>query len=106
MSNKITNLANFTPKGVLGRMFTHARALNELNEQLAKYLPESFQSLSLCAVNKDTATFVTNNQALAFRAQKQPDVLLNTLKQIESLAQIKKVVVKVNLKETFAPIQK
>lgn len=98
MSKKITNLANFTPKGALGRMFAHARALNELNQQVAKYLPESFQSLSLCAINKDTATFITHNQALAFRAQKQPDVLLNTLKQIESLAQIKKVVVKISLK--------
>ncbi len=98
MSKKITNLANFTPKGALGQMFTHARALSELNEQLVKHLPESFQSLSLCALNKDTATFVTNNQALVFRAQKQPDMLLNILRKIESLAQIKKVVVKVNLR--------
>lgn len=99
MSKKITSLANFTPQGALGQMFTQARTLNELNQQLTKYLPETFKSLSLCATNENTATFVTNNQALAFRAQKHPDVLLNVLKQVESLAQIKKVVVKVDLQE-------
>jgi len=99
MSKKITNLANFTPKGALGQLFTRARALNELNAQLANYLPDTFKSLSLCAINGNTATFVTNNQALAFRAQKQSAVLLGILQQIESLTEINKIVVKVDLKE-------
>lgn len=99
MSEKITNLANFTPQGALGQAFVQARALNKLNEQLLEYLPESLKSLFLCAIDEDTAAFVANNQALAFRAQRQPDVLLNALRQIESLRHIKKVVVKVNLQE-------
>lgn len=99
MSKKITNLANFTPQGALGQAFVQARMLNELNQQLAQHLPESLKSLLLCAIDKNTATFVANNQALVFRAQSQPDVLLNALKQIESLTQIKKVVVKVSLQE-------
>jgi hypothetical protein len=53
----------------------------------------------LCAINDNTATFVTNNQALAFRVQKQPDVLLNALKQMASLTTIEKVIVKISLKE-------
>ncbi|SFV86476.1 hypothetical protein MNB_SUP05-SYMBIONT-4-1367 [hydrothermal vent metagenome] len=99
MSKKITNLANFTPKGALGQMFTQARALNELNEQLSEFLPKTFKSLSLCVVENNIATFVTNNQALAFRAQKQPDILLEALRQIKPLRQIEKVVIKVDLKE-------
>ena len=99
MSKKITNLANFTPQGALGQMFARARTLNELNEQLSGYLPKSFKSLSLCAIDNNTATFVTDNQALTFRAQKQADTLLDALKQVAPLTQIEKVVVKVVLKE-------
>ncbi|CAC9563846.1 hypothetical protein [uncultured Gammaproteobacteria bacterium] len=99
MSKKITNLAGFTPQGALGQMFAQARALNALNQQLSEHLPETFKSLSLCAINDNTATFVTNNQALAFRVQKQPDILLNALKQMASLTTIEKVIVKISLKE-------
>lgn len=99
MSKKITNLANFTPQGTLGQAFTQARALSELNQQLAEHLPESLIPLFLCAIDGNTAVFVADNQALVFRAQRQPDVLLNALKQVESLAQIEKVVIKVNLQK-------
>ncbi|WXU00565.1 MAG: hypothetical protein Ctma_1290 [Catillopecten margaritatus gill symbiont] len=99
MSKKITNLANFSPKGALGQLFVQARILNELNEQLAEYLPDAFKSLSLCTINEKTATFVTSNQALVFRAQQQSNILLAALKQVESLAEIEKVAVKVDLKE-------
>lgn len=98
MPKEIKNLSNFTPKGALGQLFTQARALNHLNEELSKYLPEQFKSLSLCVVNDDVATFITHNQALAFRAQKQNTILLNALRQIESLRHIEKVIIKVNLK--------
>ncbi|AYQ55788.1 hypothetical protein BTHERMOSOX_1469 [Bathymodiolus thermophilus thioautotrophic gill symbiont] len=99
MSKKITNLAGFTPQGALGQMFARARALNELNQQLSAYLPEAFKSLSLCTIDNNTATFVTHNQALAFRVQKQPDVLLNALKQVALHTKIEKVIVKIDLHE-------
>ena len=99
MSKKITNLAEFTPQGALGRMFARARALNGLNQQLSECLPEAFKSLSLCAIDNNTATFVTHNQALAFRVQKQPDVLLNAFKQVALLTTIEKVIVKIDLKK-------
>ncbi|CAC9434231.1 hypothetical protein [uncultured Gammaproteobacteria bacterium] len=98
MPKEIKNLSNFTPKGVLGQLFTQARVLNRLNEALSEHLPEQFRTLSLCAIDKGVATFVTHNQALAFRAQQQNAILLSTLGEIEALTHIEKVIVKVNFK--------
>ncbi len=99
MSEKITNLSKFTPKGALGQLFQQARTLNHLNEQLSEHLPEQFTLLSLCAIENNTAIFVTDNQAIIFRAQKQNDILLNAVRQIEPLIHIEKVVIKIDLKE-------
>jgi preprotein translocase subunit SecA len=49
-------------------------------------------------VTLDALTFVTDNQAIIFRAQKQNTVLLNAIKQVKSLTHIEKVVVKIDLK--------
>ncbi len=99
MPEKITNLSKFTPEGLLGKLFKKARGLNHLNEQLLKHLPKQFSSLSLCAIENNTATFITNNQAVAFRAQKQNNILLSATKQIDALRQIEKIVIKVDLQE-------
>jgi hypothetical protein len=99
MSKIIINLANFNPKGLTGQMFAKARLLNQINEQLSQQLPTQFKSLSLSAVDEGVATFVTHNQALAFRAQKQSAALLNVITKMESLASIQKVVIKIDLKE-------
>jgi hypothetical protein len=99
MSEKITNLSKFTPKGTLGQLFQQARTLNHLNEQLSARLPEQFALLSLCAIENNTAIFVTDNQAIIFRAQKQNDILLNAVRQVESLIHIEKVIIKIDLKE-------
>ncbi|CAC9442434.1 hypothetical protein [uncultured Gammaproteobacteria bacterium] len=98
MSEKITNLSKFIPKGALGQLFQQARALNHLNEQLSEHLPEQFALLSLCTIKDNTATFVTDNQAIIFRAQKQNTVLLSAIKQVKSLTHIEKVVIKIDLK--------
>lgn len=93
------NLADFNPSGRLGQMFARAKAINQLNDQLVEFLPEIFKPLSLCMVEGHTATFVTNNQALAFRAQKQQDELLSVLRRIDALSHIKKILIKVDLQE-------
>ena len=98
MSEKITNLSKFTPKDSLGRLFKKARGLNRLNEQLSKHLPEQFALLSLCAIEGNTATFVADNQALIFRAQQQNNIVLDATKQVAELAQIEKVIIKLDLK--------
>lgn len=93
-----TNLADFDPKGKLGLLFARARVFNHCNDQLFKILPDNLKSLSLCAVENNTATFVTCNQAEAFIAQNQHKTLLSALQKIDELPKIQKVVVKVSLK--------
>lgn len=94
MSKKIINLSKFTPKGTLGSLFQQARDLSQLNKELSKYLPEQFKSLSLCRIEHNVATFITDNQAIIFRAQKQDAILLSAIKQITSLAHIEKIKIK------------
>jgi hypothetical protein len=97
--NNTTNLSNFTPKGKLGALFAQARMFNRLNDQLSTLLPDAFKTLSLCALKDNTATFVTHNQAVAFRAQKQQDTLLDILKNLDALSNIQKIIIKVDLTE-------
>ncbi len=97
--NNTTNLSNFEPKGKLGALFAQARMFNQLNDQLFEILPEDLKKLSLCALKDNTATFVTHDQALAFRAQKQHNLLLDALKNFEALSNTQKVVIKVDLQE-------
>jgi hypothetical protein len=97
--NNTTNLSNFTPKGKLGVLFVQARMFNQLNDQLSTLLPEAFKTLSLCALKDHTATFVTHNQAVAFRAQKQQGVLLDILKDLDTLSSVQKIIIKVDLTE-------
>jgi len=97
--NNTAGLSNFTPKGKLGALFAQARMFNQLNDQLSTLLPGAFKTLSLCALKDNTATFVTHDQSVAFRAQKQHDVLLDTLKNLDALSKVQKVIIKVDLKE-------
>lgn len=93
-----TNLANYTPSGQLGTMFTKARTYNHINDRLSQILPAEFSSLKLCAIDKQTATLITNNQALAFRAQKQAKLILQALHQLQVLSKINKVVIQLDQK--------
>ncbi len=97
--NNMTNTSNFTPKGDLGALFAQARMFNQLNDQLSTLLPDAFKTLSLCTLKDNTATFVTHNQAVAFRAQKQQDALLDILKNLDTLSSIQKIIIKVDLTE-------
>lgn len=93
-----TNLSNYTPSGQLGTMFTKARTYNHINDQLSKILPSEFSTLKLCAIDKETAILITNNQALAFRAQKQAKLIIQTLRQLQALSKINKVIIKLDQK--------
>jgi hypothetical protein len=97
--NNMTNTSNFTPKGDLGALFAQARVFNQLNDQLSTLLPDAFKTLSLCTLKDNTATFVTHNQAVAFRAQKQQDTLLNIIRSLETLSNIQIIIIKVDLTE-------
>ena len=97
--NTSTNLSSFVPDGKLGMLFVKAKMFNQLNDQLLGVLPKDLKKLSLCALKDNTATFVTHDQAVAFRAQKQHDLLLDILKDFDVLSQTQKVIIKVDLKE-------
>jgi hypothetical protein len=62
-------------------------------------LPEAFKTLSLCTLKDGVATFVTHNQAVAFRAQKQQDFLLGIIKNLDALSSVQKIIIKVDLTE-------
>ncbi len=97
--NNTTNTSNFTPKGRLGALFAQARMFNQLNDQLSTLLPDAFKTLSLCTLKDNTATFVTQNQAVAFRAQKQQDTLLDIIRSLDALSNIQTIIIKVDLTE-------
>lgn len=92
-----TNLADFNPTGKLGLLFARAKMFNHYNDQLSKTLPDGLKSLSLCVIEGDLATFVADNQASAFVAQKQHKTLLSALQKIDGLAKIRKIAVKVSI---------
>ena len=97
--NNMTNTSNFTPKGDLGALFAQAGVFNQLNDQLSTLLPDTFKTLSLCTLKDNTATFVTHNQAVAFRAQKQQEILLDVIRSLETLSNIQIIIIKVDLTE-------
>lgn len=80
-------------------MFAQARMFNQLNDQLSTLLPDAFKTLSLCTLKDNTATFVTQNQAVAFRAQKQQDTLLDIIRSLDALSNIQTIIIKVDLTE-------
>jgi len=97
--NNTTNLSSFVPEGKLGALLVKAKMFNQLNDQLLDVLPKDLKKLSLCALEDNTATFVTQDQAVAFRAQRQHDLLLSILKDFDILSKTQKVIIKVDLKE-------
>jgi len=78
-------------------LFAQARMFNQLNDQLSTLLPDAFKTLSLCTLKDNTATFVTQNQAVAFRAQKQQDTLLDIIRSLDALSNIQTIIIKVDL---------
>ena len=92
------NLANFKARGELGELLAKSRQINHFDQLLKARLPEDLQSLELCHYDETSATFITPNQALAFRAQQQKQVLLETLIQIPELKNLTIVKIQVDIK--------
>ncbi|WP_190600425.1 hypothetical protein [Candidatus Vesicomyidisocius sp. SY067_SCS001] len=94
----ITNLANFVPNGRLGQLFTKAKSYNQINIELNKILPNKLKPfIKLCLIKDNTATLITNNHAIYFRAEKQIVKLLEILIQIPALESITHVEIKINI---------
>lgn len=93
----LTNLASFVPSGQLGQLFTQAKTYNQINVELVKLIPSTLKPLELCLIKDNMATLITQNQAVAFSAQKQLTLLLKLLTQIPTLESITRIEIKINI---------
>lgn len=93
----LTNLASFVPSGQLGQLFAQAKTYNQINVELVKLIPSTLKPLELCLIKDNTAILITQNQAVAFRAQKQLTVLLELLTQIPTLKSITRIEIKISI---------
>jgi hypothetical protein len=93
----LTNLASFVPSGQLGQLFVQAKTYNQINVELVKLIPSTLKPLELCLIKDNTAILITQNQAVAFRAQKQLTVLLELLTQIPTLESITRIEIKISI---------
>lgn len=91
------NLANFKAHGELGELLSKSRQISRFNQLVKPHLPEDLQALELCHYDDQTGTFITPNQALAFRAQQQQSALLNALIQVPELKNLTIVKIKVDI---------
>jgi len=97
MKNKTTaNLTNFKPSGELGEMFEKAKMHNHFNSLLQGLLPPQFKGITLCLVREQKVTLLAPNPSIAYRAEKQQPALLDIIQQIEGLAAIKTVSIKLD----------
>ena len=97
MKDKTTaNLTNFKPSGELGEMFEKAKLHNHLNSLLQSLLPTQFKGITLCLVKEQKVTLLAPNPSIAYRAEKQQPALLAIIQQIEGLALIKTVSIKLD----------
>ena len=93
----LTNLASFVPSGQLGQLFAQAKTYNQINVELVKLIPSTLKPLELCLIKDKTATLITQNQSVAFSAQKQLTVLLELLTQIPTLESITDIEIKISI---------
>ena len=97
MKDKTTaNLTNFKPSGELGEMFEKAKKHNHFNSLLQDLLPSQFKGISLCLVKEQKVILLAPNPSIAYRAEKQQLALLAIIQQIEGLALIKTVSIKLD----------
>jgi len=97
MKDKTTaNLTNFKPTGELGEMFEKAKMHNHFNSLLQGLLPTQFKGITLCLVKEQKVTLLAPNPSVAYRAEKQQPALLAIIQQIEGLALIKTVSIKLD----------
>ena len=97
MKDKTTaNLTNLKTSGELGEMFEKAKLHNHLNSLLQDLLPSQFKGITLCLVKEQRVTLLAPNPSIAYRAEKQQPALLAIIQQIEGLALIKTVSIKLD----------
>ena len=97
MKDKTTaNLTNFKPSGDLGKLFEKAKQHNHFNSLLQDLLPPQFKGITLCLVKGQEVALLAPSPSIAYRAEKQRPMLLAIIQQIEGLALIKTVSIKLD----------
>lgn len=92
---------NFTPStpnsvGGLSTLFSKARHINQLNQNLKQHLPSAFsEQLHLVNIEQSIAVFACYSPAIAFRAKQQNQTILASLQVIEAFQTITEIQVKV-----------
>ena len=94
------NPGNFNPSGNLGLLFEKAKSHNRFNAILKNELPHELAGLSLCLVEDNKVFLVAKTSSVAFRAKREKNKLLSIIKEIDGLAEIKSLSIKVDEKNT------
>ncbi len=92
------NPTNYKIGGNLGPLFEKAKEHNRLNSLLKEKFPAQFKGLNLCLLDGPKVTLLAKNASIAFRAEKQQGMLLSKIKEIDSLSNIKTIVIKIDKK--------
>ena len=92
------NPRNFKVGSNLSDLFEKAKEHNHLNALIKAEFSDQFKGLNLCFLGSQSATLLAKNSSIAFRSEKQKTKLLSLIKQIEGLANIKSITIKVDKK--------
>ena len=92
------NLTNFKVGSNLSSLFEKAQEHNRLNVLIKGQFSDQFKGLNLCFLGSQSVTLLAKNSSIAFRAEKQKTKLLSLIIQIEDLANIKSITIKVDKK--------
>ena len=92
------NPTNLKVGSNLNSLFEKAKEHNRLNVLIKGQFSDQFKGLNLCFLGSQSATLLAKNSSIAFRAEKQKTKLLSLIKQIEGLANIKSITIKVDKK--------
>ncbi|MDB4139971.1 hypothetical protein N9746_05615 [Candidatus Thioglobus sp.] len=92
------NPTNFKVGSNLSSLFEKAKEHNRLNVLIKGQFSAQFKGLNLCFLGPQSVTLLAKNSSIAFRSEKQKTKLLSLIKQIEGLANIKSITIKVDKK--------
>jgi hypothetical protein len=92
------NPTNFKAGSNLSSLFEKAQEHNRLNVLIKGQFSAQFKGLNLCFLGSQSVTLLAKNSSIAFRAEKQKTKLLSLIIQIEDLANIKSITIKVDKK--------
>ena len=92
------NPTNFKVGSNLSSLFEKAQEHNRLNVLIKDQFSDQFKGLNLCFLGPQSVTLLAKNSSIAFRSEKQKTKLLSLIKQIEGLANIKSITIKVDKK--------